>query len=962
MGKGWLDNYNDSKVSVPEGFQGEGYSTKGRDYSPAWGGQFQMGGYVYPVNYVPKAQDGFTSFMSNLGDNIVEFFSDEKEEKIKPIKKTSVKKSGNKDNTRTLNIVDPRKKLATTNQPLRPNSDLVGGKYSSKHLDRLIQEAKRQGMSKQDIMNLSAMGFQETKWGKTDGNIGHVMGDWGGDDDYQLFINAYNAKMKEADRLGITDPAMRLQVYNGLGTITPSTEKDYHGFEMQKIYGVPIPKGEISMKKNPLYGKQVLDIRDNVLAKNPEYIKYMDSIYKTPVPNAKYNIVPGPKMHQKSKIEKEKLTPLKKKEMGGNIPGSVGFTYARTKGIPSEGPYAKKTMPSAQEGKTITLDEGDGKKRKILTDSKEYADLFNQGKIGVKNDDESISMNPLNEVVVTPYDKQYPFYQELSDEEKKYFNSDSPIGRQLRSRAQDNVGFNAEKAKDFAMGWLRDLPLAGMQAPQSAFVEAVEAIRGNDYNFLNVIEPDKQRKPSDVWGIESDYYGVNPLNTMMPPINYKTIANTTMDFVTDPLLIEGIVRQPLQKGIKNIISSDIDRQLLNIETIGKKQGLSAHEIAKNQMDQIGITSNQRKAYTPLVSETLEKYVTPYGYVGPNGKNKITDIIDNIKQGGWKNNLTNQGKLYHPEREDAFRLYLGLPQKNKTFNVSDTAPVLHNSYPKGTFNNMDIYNANTEDIIESVTPNIPKSFKYNDLVTNKYLDILNKNAVVSRDNTLMGGYNKVLTEDGLQYNDIWDLNVPISFKSLVPNKISESPALKNIFYKTNVQGVESPRSIKVPVEKFVGKPFMTHGNLPLTKTQYIEKLKTSAIETKNRYMTEDALEAFGNEYNSKLINASDNFLEKLNKYKQGGVIKDDLGQWAHPGEITEINSNDITMQGVPYPVLGISDTGDTKLMKPGKDYKFKGKKVTEYPLAKDGKELVKLNQLTNFTNYNTKQPGGWLDKY
>ena len=29
---------------------------------------------------------------------------------------------------------------------------------------------------------------------------------------------------------------------------------------------------------------------------------------------------------------------------------------------------------------------------------------------------------------------------------------------------------------------------------------------------------------------------------------------------------------------------------------------------------------------------------------------------------------------------------------------------------------------------------------------------------------------------------------------------------------------------------------------------------------------------------------------------------------------------------------------------------------------DGGELTKLDQLTNFTNYNTKQPGGWLDKY
>jgi len=70
-------------------------------------------------------------------------------------------------------------------------------------------------------------------------------------------------------------------------------------------------------------------------------------------------------------------------------------------------------------------------------------------------------------------------------------------------------------------------------------------------------------------------------------------------------------------------------------------------------------------------------------------------------------------------------------------------------------------------------------------------------------------------------------------------------------------------------------------------------------------------------------------------KNGSVIKDDRGQWAHPGEITEINSNNITMEGVDYPVLGVSDTGDTQLMQPGEDYKFKGKKVIEYPQAQDG---------------------------
>jgi hypothetical protein len=48
-----------------------------------------------------------------------------------------------------------------------------------------------------------------------------------------------------------------------------------------------------------------------------------------------------------------------------------------------------------------------------------------------------------------------------------------------------------------------------------------------------------------------------------------------------------------------------------------------------------------------------------------------------------------------------------------------------------------------------------------------------------------------------------------------------------------------------------------------------------------------------------------------------------------------------MQGVDYPVLGVSDTGDTQMMQPNQDYKFDGEKVTEYPMM---------------------QEGGWLDKY
>jgi hypothetical protein len=91
---------------------------------------------------------------------------------------------------------------------------------------------------------------------------------------------------------------------------------------------------------------------------------------------------------------------------------------------------------------------------------------------------------------------------------------------------------------------------------------------------------------------------------------------------------------------------------------------------------------------------------------------------------------------------------------------------------------------------------------------------------------------------------------------------------------------------------------------------------------------------------------------LDKYKEGGIIEDDRGQWEYPGEITKINSNQITMQGVDYPVLGISDTGDTQMMQPGQDYTYEGESVTEIPMMKDGgnKTKAKPDSLLNLRDF------------
>ena len=73
-------------------------------------------------------------------------------------------------------------------------------------------------------------------------------------------------------------------------------------------------------------------------------------------------------------------------------------------------------------------------------------------------------------------------------------------------------------------------------------------------------------------------------------------------------------------------------------------------------------------------------------------------------------------------------------------------------------------------------------------------------------------------------------------------------------------------------------------------------------------------------------------------KFGGPIVTNRGQWDYPGQTTIIPSNNITMQGVPYPVVGVDNTGHTKMMQPGMNYTFPGQYVTEYPMMKPGGQL------------------------
>lgn len=76
------------------------------------------------------------------------------------------------------------------------------------------------------------------------------------------------------------------------------------------------------------------------------------------------------------------------------------------------------------------------------------------------------------------------------------------------------------------------------------------------------------------------------------------------------------------------------------------------------------------------------------------------------------------------------------------------------------------------------------------------------------------------------------------------------------------------------------------------------------------------------------------MRRENKYLKN-FIKDNRGQWAHPGENTLItgdkNGTDITMNGVNNPLLAISNKNEKMVLYPGMNVHFDGNEVYEIPL-------------------------------
>jgi hypothetical protein len=853
---GWLDsyadggtmqehqeNYNDNSVSLPEGYVGEGYDTTGRNYSPAWGGQFEEGGEIL------MAQNGNKKplYVKSKNDPRYKAYQDSLSlYKSTPIRVAELKKINKK-------IVDDIAKK--TNRVLKSEMVKVGNEPFNKNRNRGYYQDDNKMILGHDS-SIKPISFDKYQMKKLDGSglFKYFDGNNIQTDDFGVYkkpqqpvIVKPKPKPKQQQVIQPDLPrveAISLPPMQQLASITPPTTSDV--VRQPKSYNVSALRYNMKGPSDYYnYNQEGVDYETAMKAKAASDA-YNADIEKRYGPQNEYRT-------PKSAAEAaERLKQLRSEfnitpnyAMGGSIPGSVGFSYARTNDpAPSNGPYAKKTMASAQNGV------------KTKNYFPEYKNIVSNSK--KEKLKESLKERPRevvrdNTAVVTKVEKG----------KQKTVNPNKQVSTKHNAEKQrkEIVAERKAKIKDSILA--QDEDVIGNPNWREVMARETQAT-GDKFRLFPEEDSfiDNYLNPAVMIGNMASNLGQAPYQAQQ--------QDSYMPYVTS-------IGTPLAVGALAGLGTNSKGQFLN-NLFNPLAGTK------------DVFNNIRPPRNILVDE---KYM---------GNNSMLNALDEVKS----TTLPSKTKLN--ELREAVE-YDELWKYPKDLNPIDEIERLK----KAAKTEADIAYVN------ALEKQYDKNISWHDASRNR------ANPVFVTGQSIEDLVNPAFKNP---QGDQWFGIKPFKYTA---------PKGKNLGY------------IADEADYIFGSQYRLPGN----------RFDTEAML---RDMGESANESFNSMYKPFNVNIKD-----IPMNKNGGVIKDDMGQWNHPGEITEIGSNQITMEGVPYDVLGISDTGDTKLMKPGKNYKFKGKKVTEYPMAKNGlrqeqKGLVNLDQLTNFTNYNTKQPGGWLDKY
>lgn len=186
-------------------------------------------------------------------------------------------------------IKDPRKIRRTTGQPLKA-TERRGGQVPKDLITEITGYAKKYNINPNEAI---ARAIIESEGNPSYNNPFHILLDSevnphgskimdsyaSGVEAGLVFVkqkeNEFNKLVKKGKISSEKRDLLRLQIYNGLGKLFPSTE-GAQGW----MYGVKIPKEGLKMTDNPLYAKELLDIVDIVKA-NPEIQNIVKSTQPT---------------------------------------------------------------------------------------------------------------------------------------------------------------------------------------------------------------------------------------------------------------------------------------------------------------------------------------------------------------------------------------------------------------------------------------------------------------------------------------------------------------------------------------------------------------------------------------------------------------------------------------------------------------------------------------------------------
>lgn len=175
-----------------------------------------------------------------------------------------------------LKLADNRKVIGATGVPFADKYSKAGA-YSPEFMSHIVKAANHVGVDP----NLAlAIALQEGRMKKDDvasaivssRNVGEKPPEGLDDDAYQL-AKIIKSKMTEGKNLGFHDEARQIQMFNGMGKIFPRSNVGHESY-----YGIPVSKeNPLDMRKNPVYGRTIQDLRDNVIMKSPELQKLIAS-------------------------------------------------------------------------------------------------------------------------------------------------------------------------------------------------------------------------------------------------------------------------------------------------------------------------------------------------------------------------------------------------------------------------------------------------------------------------------------------------------------------------------------------------------------------------------------------------------------------------------------------------------------------------------------------------------------